>query len=257
MQSIHDSKSSHWATRWVPAALVLVADQLFVHRLIGVSTSPQVGSIYNVGVWDKAAATWLWVHVRRTLDNEAGAHRQYQVAGRSLNNAGCIAEPHILVDRCWLAKPPPRPTIRRVSSSSRTRMPIPIAPPIPLCPPPARTPPLKRTVLHPKDKGRPRSERARGGEEGGGGGRGGGGGGTNDPLVGTTAHVPYGGAVDVGTVTRKSRVVWVSYPDNPKVYEVEHHLIFGTAEAAEAHLQKVRKGKTPTTTTLPTKPANI
>ena len=28
---------------------------------------------------------------------------------------------------------------------------------------------------------------------------------------------------------------------------MEHHLIFGTAEAAEAHVQKVRKGKTPTT----------
>ena len=29
---------------------------------------------------------------------------------------------------------------------------------------------------------------------------------------------------------------------------MERHLVFGTAEAAEAHLQKVRKGKTPTTT---------
>ena len=28
------------------------------------------------------------------------------------------------------------------------------------------------------------------------------------------------------------------------LYEVERHLIFGTAEAAEAHFQKVRKGKT-------------
>ena len=34
------------------------------------------------------------------------------------------------------------------------------------------------------------------------------------------------------------------YPNNPKLYEVERHRIFGTAEAAEAHFQKVRKGKT-------------
>ena len=65
----------------------------------------------------------------------------------------------------------------------------------------------------------------------------------------TTAHVPYGGGVEVDTVTdahtRESRVVWVRYPSNAKLYEVEHHVIFGTAEAAEAHLQKVRKGKTP------------
>ena len=67
----------------------------------------------------------------------------------------------------------------------------------------------------------------------------------------------------MGTVTRvhtrKSAVVWVTYPNNPKLYEVERHLIFGTAEAAEAHLQKVRKSKTPTTNPPPpppTKPAN-
>ena len=50
-----------------------------------------------------------------------------------------------------------------------------------------------------------------------------------------------------GVHTRKSGVVWVRYPNNPKLYEVEHHFVFGIAEAAEGHLQKVRKGKTPTT----------
>ena len=37
------------------------------------------------------------------------------------------------------------------------------------------------------------------------------------------------------------------YPNNPQLYEVERHRIFGTAEAAKAHHRKVRKGKTPTT----------
>ena len=41
------------------------------------------------------------------------------------------------------------------------------------------------------------------------------------------------------------------YLNNAKLYEVERQLIFGTAEAAEARLQKVRKGKTPTTTPPP------
>ena len=67
---------------------------------LGVSTSPQVGSIYNMGVWDKAAAACLRVDVRRTLDNEAAAPHKYQVTGWSLDNGGCIAEPHILVGRC-------------------------------------------------------------------------------------------------------------------------------------------------------------
>ena len=84
------------------AALVLGGDQPFIRRLIGVSTSPQVGSIYNMGVWDKAAAAWLRVDVGRTLENEAAARHQYQVTGRSLDNGGCIAEPHIVGDRCWV-----------------------------------------------------------------------------------------------------------------------------------------------------------
>ena len=102
LQSIHDCKSFCWASTWVPAALVLGGDQPFIRRLIGVSTSPQVGSIYNMGMWDKAAAAWLRVDVRRTLDNEAASRHQYQVTGRSLDNGGCIAEPHIVVDWCWV-----------------------------------------------------------------------------------------------------------------------------------------------------------
>ena len=80
-------------------------------------------------------------------------------------------------------------------------------------------------------------------------------GGPPDHLMGTPAHVPYRGGVEMGTVTgvhtRKSGVVWVRYPMKPKLYEVERHLIFGRDEAAEAHLQKLRKGKTPTTNPPP------
>ena len=53
-----------------------------MRRLIGVSTSPLVGSIYNEGMWDKVAAAWVNVATRRTL------------------NRGCIGDPHIVVDRC-------------------------------------------------------------------------------------------------------------------------------------------------------------
>ena len=40
-------------------------------RLIGVSISPMVGSIYNMDVWDKVAAVWVKAGVRRTLEGEA------------------------------------------------------------------------------------------------------------------------------------------------------------------------------------------
>ena len=44
-----------------------------MRRLIGVSTSPMVGSIYNMRVWYKVAAAWVNVATRRTLDCEEAA----------------------------------------------------------------------------------------------------------------------------------------------------------------------------------------
>ena len=102
LQPIHDYKGFCSAPSWVPAALDLGGDDPFIRRLIGVSTSPQVGSTYNMGVWDKAATAWLRVDVRRTLDNEPAARHQYLVTGRNLDNGGCIVEPHIVFDRCWV-----------------------------------------------------------------------------------------------------------------------------------------------------------
>ena len=89
-------------SRWVPSRLVIGGDQPFVRRLIGVSTSPLVGSIYNMGVWDKVAAAWVNVETRRTLDREEAARRRYKETGRSLENGGCIGDPHIVVDRCMV-----------------------------------------------------------------------------------------------------------------------------------------------------------
>ena len=76
------------------------------------------------------------------------------------------------------------------------------------------------------------------------------GGGGNDPLLGTTAHALYGR----GRVGHRhqcphpqERGCLGEIPNNSKLYEAQRNLIFATAEEAEAHPQKVRKGKTPTT----------
>ena len=78
------------------------AGQPFVRRLNGVSISPMVGSIYNMGVWDKIAAAWVKVAVRCTLDEEAVAHHHYQDRRLTLENGGCAGDPsHIVVERCF------------------------------------------------------------------------------------------------------------------------------------------------------------
>ena len=64
-------------------------------------TNPSCGSsIYNMGVWDKVAAAWVNMVTRRTLDREEAARLRYKETGRSLENRGCIGDPHIVVDRC-------------------------------------------------------------------------------------------------------------------------------------------------------------
>ena len=87
-------------SRRVPSGLVIGGDQPFVRRLIGVATSSLVGSIYNMGVWDKVAAAWINVATRRTLDREEAARLRYKETRRSLENGGCTGDPHIEEDSC-------------------------------------------------------------------------------------------------------------------------------------------------------------
>ena len=89
-------------SRWVPSRLVIGGDQPFVRRLIGVSTSPLLGSSCNMGLWDKVGTAWVNVATRRTLAREEAACRRYKETGRSLETGGCIGDPHIVVDRCMV-----------------------------------------------------------------------------------------------------------------------------------------------------------
>ena len=100
LQSVHDCKKFYWGTKWVPGELVIRGDQPLVRRVIDVSILPMVGSIYNMGVWDKVAAAWVKAGVRRTLEGEAVARRRYEETGLSLENWGCVGDPHIVVERC-------------------------------------------------------------------------------------------------------------------------------------------------------------
>ena len=51
-------------------------------------------------MWDKAAAAWVKAWVRCTLEGEAVARLRYQETGLSLENGGCVGDPHVVVGRC-------------------------------------------------------------------------------------------------------------------------------------------------------------
>ena len=65
LQLIHDCKKLVWATRCVPVAHVVGGDQPFIRRLVGISTSHQVGLIYIMGLQDEAAEKWLHMDKRQ------------------------------------------------------------------------------------------------------------------------------------------------------------------------------------------------
>ena len=73
-----------------------------MRRLIGVSISTMVGSIYNMGVWDKGTAACMKTATGRTLRQEAAARARYKGTGRSLDNGTCKGDPHVVVDRCFV-----------------------------------------------------------------------------------------------------------------------------------------------------------
>ena len=75
-------------------------DQPFVRRLLGISFSPLVGSIYVLGMRDKSAAAWVNVESRRTFQSEATTRQPYKETGHSLGKGGGVGEPVIMVDRC-------------------------------------------------------------------------------------------------------------------------------------------------------------
>ena len=85
----------------MPAALVLGGAQVYSPPHWGLHITPS-GVYLQYGGVGPGDGGVVAVDVRWTLDNEAAARNQYKVTARSLDNGGCIADPHIVADRCWV-----------------------------------------------------------------------------------------------------------------------------------------------------------
>ena len=62
----------------------------------------QGGVHLQYGVWDNSLGAWVRFHKRRTFALEAAARNCYRETGRSLDNGGCVGEPHIVFERCFV-----------------------------------------------------------------------------------------------------------------------------------------------------------
>ena len=99
-QLVHDGKKIYWGTKWVPNELVIGGDRPVVRLLIGLSISPMVGSIYNMGVWHKVVAAWVKAGVHGALEGDTVARGRYQQTGLNLEIGGCLGDPHVVAELC-------------------------------------------------------------------------------------------------------------------------------------------------------------
>ena len=97
LQNIYDTKSFEWPGRGtVEADIEGGGDQPWVRRVTGVSTCPQVASVFNEGVLRDGE--WVGADTKRTLERQKEHWLRFLDGGTSLSCAGCSTEPLLRVE---------------------------------------------------------------------------------------------------------------------------------------------------------------
>ena len=78
----------------------LGGDSPWVRRIIVITPAPQVGSLYNEGIWDSDAAVWRGKDVVRTTESDHARQTSFLLGTPSLKAAGCSVEPVVVIARC-------------------------------------------------------------------------------------------------------------------------------------------------------------
>ena len=85
------------------ATLRVGGDSPFRCRVLGISVSPQVASLFNDGVWDIKAKQWHNLDTRRSAEGDA-AHLAKYMKGTPSIQVACTAEPLLCVPySCFLS----------------------------------------------------------------------------------------------------------------------------------------------------------
>ena len=71
------------------AKVVLGGDQLWTRRVIGVSTCPQVGSMFNDGIWNAQKKIRGRSAIPRTMEGDEANYTALLLGTLSLQTVGC------------------------------------------------------------------------------------------------------------------------------------------------------------------------
>ena len=70
--------------------------------MIGVSTCPQVGSMFNEGIWNAPTKTWEGSANPRTMEGDEANYTAFLLGTPSLQAAGCSTQPIFKLPRAWV-----------------------------------------------------------------------------------------------------------------------------------------------------------
>ena len=70
--------------------------------MIGVSTCPQVGSMFNEGIWNAPTKTWEGSANPRTMEGDEANYTVFLLGTLSLQAAGCSTQRILKLPRAWV-----------------------------------------------------------------------------------------------------------------------------------------------------------
>ena len=82
--------------------MILLGDQPLTRRVIGVSTYPQVGSMFNEGIWNAQTKTSEGSAIPRTMDSDEANYTAFLLGTPSLQTAGCSTQRILKLPRAWV-----------------------------------------------------------------------------------------------------------------------------------------------------------
>ena len=82
--------------------MILGGDQPWTRRVIGVSTCPQEGSMFNEGIWNASTKTWEGSANPRTMEGDQANYTAFLLGTPSLQAAGWSTQPILKLPRAWV-----------------------------------------------------------------------------------------------------------------------------------------------------------
>ena len=84
------------------AKVILGGDQPWTRRAIGVSTCPQVGSMFHEGIWNAQRKTWESSPIPRNMEGDGAHYTAFLLGTPSLQAAGCSMQRILKFLSAWV-----------------------------------------------------------------------------------------------------------------------------------------------------------